>query len=53
MWVHAKCETGKCGVPAGASLLEEMCCHVWCCAVMKSSFCRGKDQIFCLLRVVL
>lgn len=38
-------------VPVGRSLLE-MCCYGWHFAEV-NSFCRGKDQIFCLLRVIL
>lgn len=47
MWGHTNCETGKHSVPVGPSLLE-MCCYVWCFTEM-NSFCREKDQIFCLL----
>ena len=52
VWMHAKCETGKRGVPVGPGLLEQMCCYVWCFADMNSSFCRGKDQIFSSLRII-
>lgn len=38
--------------PVGHSLLEEMCCYGWHFADV-NSFCRGKVQIFCLLRVIL
>lgn len=43
--MRAKCESGKCGVPVGPSLLEEVCCYVLCFAEMNSFF-RRKDQIF-------
>lgn len=39
-------------VPVGHSLLDEMCCYGWHFAEV-NSFCRGKDQIFCLLSVIL
>lgn len=38
--------------PVGHSLLEEMCCYGQHFAEV-NSFCRGQDQIFCLLSVIL